>query len=52
MTRERGSLAQSRRNWREWPGPLGDKLRLWATNNWRKVRRFDSCCGNSGEPGC
>jgi hypothetical protein len=34
------------------PIPLGLKIRLILSNNWTKVRKRSSCCGNYGEPGC
>ncbi len=27
-------------------------LSLMATNNWRKLRTAQNCCGNYGAPGC
>lgn len=40
------------RNWRDHEGPVRDKLRLTARNNWRKLRNRRGCCGQHGEPGC
>lgn len=48
----RPNPGDSMKNFREWDGPLREKLRLAAQNNWRKARRLDRCCGNPGEPGC
>jgi hypothetical protein len=39
-------------NWREYDGPLGEKLRLAARNTWTKIRTRSDCCGHYGEPGC
>ena len=39
-------------NWRAYDGSLAVKLRLALRNNWTKLRRHSSCCGNAGEPGC
>ena len=39
-------------NWREYDASTLVKLRLYARNNWTKVRTRSSCCGNHGEPGC
>ena len=39
-------------NWREYDASTLVKLRLYARNNWIKVRTRSSCCGNHGEPGC
>ena len=27
-------------------------LRLFARNNWLKLRHLSLCCGNPGQPGC
>jgi hypothetical protein len=52
--REQGgpSFANSITNWRESDAPALVKLRMALANNWRKLRRRRSCCGNDGEPGC
>jgi hypothetical protein len=50
--RARPSIGQSWRNFREYDAPLRSKLRMFAANNWRKVRTRRDCCGNDGEPGC
>ena len=39
-------------NVRDYEAPLGKKLRLYARNNWIKIRTLSLCCGNHGEPGC
>lgn len=39
-------------NWRDYDAPLSTKLRLYARNNWIKIRTLSGCCGNHGEPGC
>jgi hypothetical protein len=33
------------------PMPLGRKVKLFL-KNWLKIRRWDTCCGHPGEPGC
>ena len=40
------------RNFRDYDGPLGVKLRLAAANTWRKLRTRSNCCGHHGQPGC
>ena len=32
--------------------PWRVKLRMAASNNWRKLRTRSNCCGNLGQPGC
>ncbi|HEX9887877.1 MAG TPA: hypothetical protein VGA69_00240 [Nitriliruptorales bacterium] len=39
-------------NWRDWDGPVSEKVRLTVKNNLIKVRTGSDCCGNHGEPGC
>jgi len=34
------------------PQPWTTKVRLLLRNNWLKIRHFQDCCGNPGEPGC
>ena len=34
------------------PMTLGQKLKRVLFNNWTKMRRLRSCCGNYGQPGC
>jgi len=34
------------------PMSLGRKLYLIGRNNWIKIRRRSTCCGNHGQPGC
>ena len=46
------SFRESLRNWREWDGPITEKLRLALRNNLKKARTRQNCCGNFGEPGC
>ena len=48
----RGSLRGLITNWREYDGSTLVKLRLYARNNWIKIRTRSGCCGNHGEPGC
>ncbi len=50
--RRRGSLGQFITNWRSYDGSTLEKLRLYARNNWIKIRTRSGCCGNHGEPGC
>ena len=50
--RPRPSMGAVFSNWREYDAPLLTKLRMAAKNNWRKINRRKSCCGNDGEPGC
>ena len=38
--------------WKAYDAPLQVKLRLYARNNWIKIRTLSMCCGNHGEPGC
>jgi hypothetical protein len=46
------SFRNSRTNWRRSELPLLTKLGLTLRNNFTKLRRRQSCCGNYGEPGC
>jgi len=32
--------------------PWSQKAWLLMRNNWTKIKNFQSCCGNPGEPGC
>ena len=48
----RGSIGQFITNWRSYDASTLTKLRLYARNNWIKIRTRSSCCGNHGEPGC
>jgi hypothetical protein len=48
----RPSIAASMANWRTYRAPFYVKMQLAARNNWLKLIRRDSCCGNDGEPGC
>lgn len=32
--------------------PWRQVLALMATNNWRKIRALQNCCGNLAAPGC
>ena len=48
----RPSPSQSFRNLREYDASWPAKLRMFAANNWRKVRTRQNCCGNDGQPGC
>lgn len=50
--RYRPSIKEAFENWKYSDLPVLTKLRLTAKNEWRKVRRFKSCCGNIDEPGC
>ncbi len=34
------------------PMPLSEKAGLYLRNNFLKIRKLQSCCGNHGEPGC
>jgi len=43
---------QSVRNWRESDLPFFKQLRVALINDARKLRRFRTCCGHPGEPGC
>jgi len=52
MSRDRQSFGNVITNWREYEAPIATKLRLLLRNNWRKLRRRQSCCGNDGQPGC
>jgi hypothetical protein len=38
-------------NFREWNGPLAEKVRLGVSNTARRLRG-QACCGRPGEPGC
>jgi hypothetical protein len=46
------SVRASLENWRNWDGPISEKIRLTLKNNLIKARRRSQCCGNHGEPGC
>ncbi len=50
--KRRGSIGGFISNWRTYDASTMHKLRLYARNNWIKVRTRSSCCGNHGEPGC
>lgn len=39
-------------NWREYDASFITKVRMAASNNWRKLRTRSDCCGNDGQPGC
>jgi hypothetical protein len=32
--------------------PWTKKIVLFIRNNWIKIKKFQSCCGHPGEPGC
>jgi hypothetical protein len=34
------------------PMPLGRKLRLILSNQLKRIKNRQSCCGNYGQPGC
>ncbi len=40
------------RNWYHSTIEYMERSRIVARNNWIKLRRLDSCCGNHGQPGC
>lgn len=50
--RYRPSLRHTFENWTHYEGPFLEKLRLTARNEWRKISRLKTCCGNIDEPGC
>ena len=50
--RPRPSPRSSLRNLTSGDMPLPERLRLFATNSWLKVRNRTRCCGHYGEPGC
>lgn len=52
MTRKTPRIADVFSNWRESKLPLRSKVGLLLRNNFLKLRRLDSCCGNDGQPGC
>jgi len=37
---------------RDYDASTATTLRLFARNNWLKLRHWSLCCGNTGEPGC
>jgi hypothetical protein len=39
-------------NWSTYDAPFAVKLRMVVTNNFTKLRKRQSCCGNHGQPGC
>ena len=39
-------------NWRDSDASRAGTLRLFARNNWLKLRHLSLCCGNPGQPGC
>lgn len=49
---QRPSFGAVLTNWREYDAPFLAKLRMAASNNWRKLRTRRDCCGNDGQPGC
>ena len=48
----RDELRDSWRNFREYDAPVTKKVRMVFSNNWKKVRTREQCCGNLGQPGC
>jgi len=46
------SLSAFFANWRTYDAPFTTKLRLSFSNNWKKMRTHQGCCGNHGQPGC
>lgn len=49
--KQHGTVSESLENLRQ-PLPLRVKARLFARNNWHKLKTRSDCCGNHGEPGC
>jgi hypothetical protein len=39
-------------NWSTYDAPFATKLRMAVSNTLIKLRKQQSCCGNSGQPGC
>jgi hypothetical protein len=39
-------------NWSTYDAPFAVKLRMVVANNFTKLRKRQSCCGNHGQPGC
>jgi hypothetical protein len=37
---------------RHYDASTATTLRLFARNNWLKLRHWSLCCGNPGQPGC
>ncbi len=50
--RVRPSLRALTANWGNSDLPFFGKLRVAVSNNWRKARTRENCCGNLGQPGC
>src|SRR5437763_859559 len=48
----RDELRDSWRNFREYDAPFTKKVGMVFSNNWKKVRTRQNCCGNLGQPGC
>jgi hypothetical protein len=46
------AIRQARRNFHAYDAPFAVRVHMWTRNNWLKVIRRDTCCGNDGEPGC
>ncbi len=49
---KRPSPGQLISNWTGYPAPFRVKLKMAASNIWRRVVLRNNCCGNHGQPGC
>ena len=47
-----GELRDSWKNFREYDASFATKVAMVFTNNWKKIRTRQPCCGNHGQPGC
>ena len=50
--RHRGDPVQFFTNWREFEGPVAEKLALALRNRFIATALRRGCCGHPGEPGC
>lgn len=39
-------------NWNNSDKPISEKVKMAVKNNFLKIKRGKSCCGNHGEVGC
>ncbi len=49
---EKPSISASISNWKTYDAPFATKLRMAASNTFKKIRTRQGCCGNHGQPGC
>ena len=48
----RPNLSDNFRNFWESDIPFFERLGIAMANNFTKLRKLDTCCGNYGQPGC